>query len=807
MTVEANDRRKEYAGNGVATVFDGPSADASGEISVSLVDDATEVSTPVSTADYLLTGIGKQNTIVTMLTAPAVGQTLRILRTLPYDQTLRLTNQGAFLPETIERAGFDRLAKQIQQVADDLQAATFGTYVPPVGDGTVTSVGANGSGGIQVTGGPITTSGTFSINLLSVALSKLVASGTRDATTYLRGDDTWSTPPSGGGGGGTVTSVAVADTTGLTWTGSPITGGGTLVPTLSANLQSWSGIAPSSKSDASHTHIFASITNKPTTLAGYGITDGASTSALAASSGSSLIGYTRTGTGAVTRTVQDRLRDWISVKDYGAVGDGVTNDRTAIVNADAAAFALGKTLWFPAGTYMVNAHIYGLKAAWLGEAGTTVKASASLTLNNEAMLTWATSEDISVRDMAFDLQSRPVTVGSEAVLAFVNCGGFDVTNCRVLNLTGCGITVNGGQRFRIVGNFISKAAASGTYNQAVLISSSSRQSHIGHIAQNRLFNSALFACAVDCHIVDNYIGGWGFGGGVTTQQDSANSLRYHIIDNVIENSLTTADANATFPSGIENWAAYSVIQGNHCANCASGGISQGGQYCVVRGNYILNNGTSGTDSTPGPQNPGGDGVVSQYADATFNGSYSLIADNYIADLRAPGDKLQRYGYNEASALLTGIRLVNNRYNGNLNGDENILSTAGWRIGFPSATGNYRIDRLGGSGSVDIIPPTTFTGTLTANGALTVGGELSLTSGNRVRLQGAANLTGIRWFSPNVEIFAGSSVAASFGANTLGFCGAAPVTKPTISGSRGGNAALASLLTALASMGLITDSST
>lgn len=42
---------------------------------------------------------------------------------------------------------------------------------------------------------------------------------------------------------------------------------------------------------------------------------------------------------------------------------------------------------------------------------------------------------------------------------------------------------------------------------------------------------------------------------------------------------------------------------------------------------------------------------------------------------------------------------------------------------------------------------------------------------------------------------------------LGFNGTAPVAKPTVTGSKGGNAALASLLTALASMGLITDSST
>lgn len=48
---------------------------------------------------------------------------------------------------------------------------------------------------------------------------------------------------------GTVTSVAVANATGITWTGSPITTSGTLTPALSANLQAWSGLATSSKAN------------------------------------------------------------------------------------------------------------------------------------------------------------------------------------------------------------------------------------------------------------------------------------------------------------------------------------------------------------------------------------------------------------------------------------------------------------------------------------------------------------------------------------------------------------------------------
>lgn len=52
-------------------------------------------------------------------------------------------------------------------------------------------------------------------------------------------------------GSGTVTSVGATGSTGLSVGGSPITTSGTLTFTLSANLQGWSGISPSSKADDS----------------------------------------------------------------------------------------------------------------------------------------------------------------------------------------------------------------------------------------------------------------------------------------------------------------------------------------------------------------------------------------------------------------------------------------------------------------------------------------------------------------------------------------------------------------------------
>ena len=45
---------------------------------------------------------------------------------------------------------------------------------------------------------------------------------------------------------------------------------------------------------------------------------------------SALITFLQSGTGAVTRTAQAKMREWVSVLDFDAVGDGVTDDTAAI---------------------------------------------------------------------------------------------------------------------------------------------------------------------------------------------------------------------------------------------------------------------------------------------------------------------------------------------------------------------------------------------------------------------------------------------------------------------------------------------
>lgn len=66
------------------------------------------------------------------------------------------------------------------------------------------------------------------------------------------------------------------------------------------------------------------------------------------------ISATATGTGAVARTINNRASDVFNVKDYGAVGDGSTNDTSSIQAAADALRAVGRgTLYFPDGRYVV----------------------------------------------------------------------------------------------------------------------------------------------------------------------------------------------------------------------------------------------------------------------------------------------------------------------------------------------------------------------------------------------------------------------------------------------------------------------
>ena len=108
------------------------------------------------------------------------------------------------------------------------------------------------------------------------------------------------------------------------------------------------------------------------------------------------VGFIQDGVGTAERTVQDKLRDFVSVKDFGAVGDGVADDTAAIHAAIASIPAAGGTVQFPVGVYAISDTIFinknrvmlvgdgcnylfqsgpysgGVAFKWIGNAGSTM---------------------------------------------------------------------------------------------------------------------------------------------------------------------------------------------------------------------------------------------------------------------------------------------------------------------------------------------------------------------------------------------------------------------------------------------------
>jgi parallel beta-helix repeat protein len=107
---------------------------------------------------------------------------------------------------------------------------------------------------------------------------------------------------------------------------------------------------------------------------------------------SSKLSYQYGATGSVARTVLSKLSDRICVMDFGAKGDGVTNDAPAILAASTAAALSNKALFFPAATYLIKTYMkLGNNVHWQGEKGTIIKFDPACTRGPDVIGSWARS--------------------------------------------------------------------------------------------------------------------------------------------------------------------------------------------------------------------------------------------------------------------------------------------------------------------------------------------------------------------------------------------------------------------------------
>ena len=114
------------------------------------------------------------------------------------------------------------------------------------------------------------------------------------------------------------------------------------------------------------------------------------------------LNFLQAGASGVARTVDSKLKDTVSVKDFGTVGDGVTDDTAAIQAAINNAAVNNRLLLFPLGTYLVTNTLTIYSGSTLrGEAGWAYPAAYGPTLSSNILF-----QPTSLKNL-FDVGNNP----------------------------------------------------------------------------------------------------------------------------------------------------------------------------------------------------------------------------------------------------------------------------------------------------------------------------------------------------------------------------------------------------------------
>ena len=160
--------------------------------------------------------------------------------------------------------------------------------------------------------------------------------------------------------------------------------------------------------------------------------------------------YAPSGTGAVSSTVQAKLRESVSVKDFGAVGNGVADDTTAIQNAINACLTTGSSLYIPSGTYIYTpSNTFNIDVAAAAKQLTIFgdgQGSSIININYNGIAfnvrTNFGNSSFQCSNIQFKLLT-PVTNNNATCLYISNGTGwgaqFTLLNCRFTGFTNCAV--------------------------------------------------------------------------------------------------------------------------------------------------------------------------------------------------------------------------------------------------------------------------------------------------------------------------------------------------------------------------------
>ncbi len=317
---------------------------------------------------------------------------------------------------------------------------------------------------------------------------------------------------------------------------------------------------------------------------------------------------------------------FVNVKDYGAKGDGKTDDSAAIQAAINATAPDGRAVFMPSGVYMIGAPLSmrnGLTLRGAGRAATTLRLMPS---SNGPILNapvvgsaYQSVDDLMLSDLTLDGDAGsteiPSSMGSSALLHAYQSHRWHIARCRFMRGRGYGIGLQGGptnpladrqgpheDTYIVDSELISNGMVTTAASDGIDTKSARRFTMVGCYARDNVGVGinirAHFATLVDCRSDGNALG-FTLTSSTNEPESNENDAYFTVLGGSAEfNKGSGLAVSRTSPQSIDDGLTYATIVGFNARENVGGGLAVPGPtppnvdnavaLSIVGGQYIHN---------------------------------------------------------------------------------------------------------------------------------------------------------------------------------------------------------------------------